>query len=163
MHCKYKKTFKIYHFCTPVGVLDLDTYMQLIFFGLKNVPQYTLPKMCIRPLLFQPFSTVPKNGHSHNSNLLVFTARMSSCMCVTILEHQDLLFIDLHEIQKHIRLWVYFKQRLPAPFELFGLFFDVHIFLLRWCSLQQLYLTLSGNSLKNLHQSKFFSIVASMR
>ena len=106
MHCKPKKTFQIYYFCTPLEVLDLDTDTQLIFFGLKNVPQCTLPKMCIRPLLFQPFSVVPKNGHMHNSNLLVFTARMSSCMCVTILGHQDLLFIDLQEIQKQMRLWV---------------------------------------------------------
>ena len=106
MRCKYKKTLKIYYFCIPVAVLELDTYTQLIFFGLRNVPQCTLPKMCIRPLLFQTFSVVPKNRHTHNSNLLVFTARMSSCMCVTILEHQDLLFIDLHEIQKQIRLWV---------------------------------------------------------
>ena len=106
MCCKYKKTFKIYYFCTPLGVLDLDTYTQLIFFGLKNVPQCTFPKMCICPLLFQPFSVVPKNGHTYNSNLIVFTARMSSCMCVTILGHQDLLFIDLQEIQKQMRLWV---------------------------------------------------------
>ena len=82
MRCKPKKTFQIYYFCTPLEVLDLDTDTQLIFFGVKNVPQCTLPKMCIRPLLFQPFSVVPKNGHTHNCNLLVFAARMSSCMCV---------------------------------------------------------------------------------
>ena len=49
---------------------------------------------------------VSKNGHTHNSNLLVFTARMSSCMCVTIPGHQDLFFIDLQEIQKQMRLLV---------------------------------------------------------
>ena len=46
--------------------------------------------MCIRSLLFQPLSVVPKNGHTRNSNLLVFTAKI-------ILGDQDLLFIDLQE------------------------------------------------------------------
>ena len=61
--------------------------------------------------------TVFKNGHTHNSNLVVFTAKMSSCVCVrvcacvracvrvTILRDQDLLFIDLQETQKQMQLW----------------------------------------------------------
>ena len=69
--------------------------------------------------------TVFKNGHTHNSNLVVFTAKMSSCVCVcvcvcvcacvracmracvrvTILRDRDLLFIDLQETQKQMQLW----------------------------------------------------------
>ena len=55
--------------------------------------------------------TVSENGHTHNSNLVVFTAKMSSCVCVyvcvcvTILGDQDLLFIDLQETQKQMQLW----------------------------------------------------------
>ena len=57
--------------------------------------------------------TVSKNGHTHNSNVVVFTAKMSSCarvcvcvcVCVTILGDQDLLFIDLQETQKQMQLW----------------------------------------------------------
>ena len=109
-------------------------------------------------IIFLTFEcTVSKNGHTHHNSLVVFTARMFSCVRVTILEHQDLLFIDLHEIQKQMRPWVYFEQRLSAPFELFCLFLDVYIFLLQWCLLQQLHLTLLENSLKNFcHRVNFF-------
>ena len=47
---------------------------------------------------------VSKNDHTHHNNLEVFTAKMFLCVHVTILGHQDLLFIDLQEIQKQMQL-----------------------------------------------------------
>ena len=120
-----------------------------IFWVEKCVPMHSSKDVYPAIILLTFQCTVSKNCHTHHSNLVVFTARMFFCVCDHSWTSRFAFHWFARDTDTDATMNIIEAKTAYAPLGLFCLFLDVHIFLLQWCLLQQLYLTLSQNSLNN--------------